>query len=222
MPIVSHWKAQNISFDAIYTGYLGSLEEIEIAKQIFETFADQKPLVFIDPVMADNGKLYPGFDMEYVKANAKLCAYADVIVPNLTEACLMTDTPYKEDYDQAYIDEIVEKLAALGSKIVVLTGIAFTPGKTGVYGLNTQSNEKIIVENDRVDASYHGTGDIFSSVAVGALMQGLDLTKSFALAAAYTAETIQVTLDNPRKPWYGVDFESTIPSLIQKLYALKK
>ncbi len=217
IPITDHWKSQNVKFDAIYTGYLGSAEEIEIAKKIFEEFGGDDTLIFIDPVMGDNGKLYPAFDMEYAKLNAGLCGYADIIVPNLTEACFMTDTEYKEDYDKEYIEELLAKLAKLGAKKVILTGIAFNDGKTGVYGLDTVTGEKIAYENDKIDASFHGTGDIFASVSVGALTRGLSLNDAFKIAADYTAKTIKATLDNPAKPWYGVDFETTIPELVDTL-----
>lgn len=217
VPITEHWKSQNIKFDAIYTGYLGSAEEIENAKNIFKDFGGDGTFIFIDPVMADNGKLYPAFDMEYAKLNASLCGEADIIVPNLTEACFMTDTEYKEDYDREYIEELLGKLAKLGAKKVVLTGIAFNEGKTGVYGLDTVTGEKIVYENDRLDASYHGTGDIFASVSVAAITRGLSLGDAFKIAADYTAKTIETTLENPSKPWYGVDFEFTIPYLVDTL-----
>ena len=217
IPITDHWKSQNVKFDAIYTGYLGSAEEIEIAKKIFDEFGGDDTLIFIDPVMADNGKLYPAFDMEYAKLNAGLCGHADIIVPNLTEACFMTDTEYKEDYDKEYIEELLGKLAKLGAKKVVLTGIAFNEGKTGVYGIDTVTGEKIAYENDKIDASFHGTGDIFASVSVGALTRGLSLNDAFKIAADYTAKTIKATLGNPAKPWYGVDFETTIPDLVDTL-----
>lgn len=220
IPITEHWKSQNVKFDAIYTGYLGSAEEIEIAKKIFADFGGDDTLIFIDPVMADNGKLYPAFDLEYAKLNAGLCGEADIIVPNLTEACFMTDTEYREDYDKAYIEELLQKLAKLGAKKVILTGIAFNEGKTGVYGLDTVTGETIAYENDRIDAAFHGTGDIFASVSVGALTRGLSLNAAFKLAADYTANTIRATLDNPAKPWYGVDFETTIPELVDELRKL--
>ncbi|MEE8885075.1 MAG: pyridoxamine kinase [Eubacteriales bacterium] len=222
IPIAEHWKSQGVKFDAIYTGYLGSAEEIDITKRIFDMFRTDDTLVFIDPVMADNGKLYPAFDESYAKLNAGLCGSADVIVPNLTEACFMTDTEYREDYDKAYIEELLQKLAKLGAKKVVLTGIAFTKGMTGIYGLDTETGKYFSYENKKVDASFHGTGDIFSSVSVGALMNGLSLPDAFKLAADYTADTIQVTVDNPAKPWYGVDFETTIPELVSKLAEAKR
>ena len=217
VPITEHWKKEGIHFDAIYTGYLGSDEEIEIVKKIFADFGGDDTLIFVDPVMADHGKLYPAFDEAYAKHNASLCGAADIIVPNLTEACFMTDTEYREDYDEAYIKDLLAKLAALGSKVVVLTGIAFGEGKNGVYGLDTVSGEYFAYENDHIDAAYHGTGDVFSSVSVGGIVRGLSYADAFALAADYTADTIRETLKNPDKPWYGVDFEATIPELVKML-----
>lgn len=214
MPICEHWKKENIQFDAIYTGYLGSEEEIEIVKHIFDMFKTDDTLTFIDPVMADNGKLYPAFDNNYVKANAKLCREADIIVPNVTEACLMTDSEYKEEYDEAYVKDLLQKLTALGAEKVVLTGISLSEGKTGIYGYDTTTASYFIYQNDHVDAVYHGTGDIFSSVSVGGIVQGCSLDRAFQMAADYTAETIRVTRAD-KGSWYGVDFEKTIPYLIE-------
>ena len=129
----------------------------------------------------------------------------------------MTDTEYKETYDEAYIELLISRLAKLGAKTVVLTGVSLSEGKTGVYGLDTVTGEKIIYQNDRVDAAYHGTGDIFASTVVGAATRGLSLQDAFRIAADYTADTIRVTLENPAEPWYGVDFEATIPSLVKEL-----
>ncbi len=217
IPITDHWKSENVHFDAIYTGYLGSAEEIDIVKRIFREFKTDDTLIFIDPVMADNGKLYPAFDLAYAKLNAGLCGEADVIVPNITEACFMTDTEYKETYDEAYVKDLLQKLSALGAKKSVLTGVSLSEGKTGVYGFDSEKNDYFIYQNDRVDAQYHGTGDVFSSVSVGALMRGFSMEDAFRIAADYTADTIRETLKNPEKPWYGVDFEATIPELIELL-----
>jgi len=217
IPITDHWKSEDVRFDAIYTGYLGSAEEIGIAKRIFDEFRTDDTLIFIDPVMADNGKLYPAFDMEYAKLNAELCGKADIIVPNITEACFMTGMDYRETYDEAYIRELIARLKELGSRMVVITGVSLSPGKTGVYGYDRDKDSYFNYQNDRVDAQYHGTGDLFSSVSVGALMRGLSVEDAFRIAADYTADTIRETLKNPEKPWYGVDFEATLPELVKQL-----
>ena len=217
VPIKNHWKSENVEFDAIYTGYLGTEEEIETVKDLIKDFKTENNLIFVDPAMGDNGKLYPAFDEAYAKKNATLCGVADVIVPNITEACFMTDTEYKESYDEAYIKDLLKRLAELGSKTVILTGVSLSEGKTGVMGLDTVKNEFFSYQNNKIDATYHGTGDVFSSVAVGALMNDLSFTDALKVAADYTADTIKVTLDNPKKPWYGVDFEATIPELVDTL-----
>ncbi|MBQ9493618.1 MAG: pyridoxamine kinase [Oscillibacter sp.] len=217
LPIAEHWKSENVRFDAIYTGYLGSAEEIEIAKRIFEMFRTEDTLLFIDPVMGDNGKLYPAFDQAYAALNAGLCAGADIIVPNITEACLMTGTEYRETYDREYIVSLLEKLSALGAAVSVLTGVSLAPGKTGVMGCDHRNGTFFEYQNGRVDAVYHGTGDLFSSVCVGAVLRGRTLEEAVKIAADYTAHTIRVTLNNPAKPWYGVDFEKTLPDLLDAL-----
>ena len=221
MPICEHWKSQGIQFDAIYTGYLGSAEEIELVKKIFEMFKTEDTLIFVDPVMADGGKLYPAFDESYIDQNASLCSYADIIVPNITEAALMTHSEYKEEYDEDYIKGMIQKLVEKGSKVVAITGVGLGENKTGVYGYDTRTNSYFSYQNDLVGASYHGTGDLFSSVSVGALVQGISMEESFKLAADYTAKTIEETLKDPKKPWYGVNFEKTIPLLVEKLKEIK-
>lgn len=214
-PITRHWKAEGVRFDAIYTGYLGTEEQIEQVRAIIRMFRDENTLVVIDPVMADNGRLYPAFDMDYVKKNAELCAEADIIVPNITEACFMTGMEYREHYDEAYIKELLSRLNALGVRISVLTGVSLAPGKTGVMGYDRETDEYYLYQNQRIDAVYHGTGDLFSSTCVGEMLKGRDWRDAMRIAADYTASTIAVTLQNPQKPWYGVDFEATLPDLVR-------
>ncbi|MBQ7678139.1 MAG: pyridoxamine kinase [Lachnospiraceae bacterium] len=213
-PIAAHWKSEDVHFDAIYTGYLGTVEQIDQIKELIQTFKTDATTVIIDPVMADNGKLYPAFDMDYVKKNAGLCASADIIVPNITEAAFMTGMEYKEEYDEAYIKEMLSRLNELGAKISVLTGVSLEAGKTGVMGYDSTTGEYYVYQNDKVPATYHGTGDLFSSTCVGEIMKGMDWKNAMRIAADYTAHTIEVTLSNPKKPWYGVDFEATIPMLL--------
>ena len=214
-PITAHWESEGVSFDAVYTGYLGTIEQIDQVRDIFRRFRGENTTVVVDPVMADNGKLYPAFNMDYVKENAKLCGDADIIVPNITEAAFMTGMEYREEYDEGYIKEMLSALNDLGAGISVLTGVSLQKGKTGVMGYDRKTGKYYVYQNDRVDASYHGTGDLFSSTCVGEMMRGLDWQDAMRIAADYTAHTIRVTLENPRKPWYGVDFETTIPDLLK-------
>ncbi len=213
-PIANHWKSEGVTFDAIYTGYLGTVSQIDQIKKLFGSFRDKNTTIIVDPVMADNGKLYPAFDMAYVKKNAELCAEADIIVPNITEACLMTGTDYREEYDEAYIKGLLSRLNDLGAGVSVLTGVSLEKGKTGVVGYERETGEYYVYQNRRIDAAYHGTGDLFSSTCVGEMLRGKNWRDAMRIAADYTAHTIEVTLQNPHKPWYGVDFEATIPDLI--------
>ncbi|MBE6836253.1 MAG: pyridoxamine kinase [Ruminococcaceae bacterium] len=220
-PITKHWKDQGFKFDAIYTGYLGTEEEIETVKSIIKEFATDETLVFVDPAMADNGKLYPAFDLKYAKKNASLCGIADVIVPNITEASFMTGVEYKETYDENYVKTLLKALVDLGAKTAILTGVSLSEGKTGAMGLDSKTGEYFAYQNDRIPAAYHGTGDIFSSVVVGALLRGFSRYDSIKIAADYTAKTIDITRNNPEKPWYGVDFEATIPELVETVEKIK-
>ncbi len=213
-PIAAHWKSEGVAFDAIYTGYLGTIEQIDQIKELFRSFRNESNVIIVDPVMADNGKLYPAFDMDYVKKNAELCAEADIIVPNITEAALMTGMEYREEYDEAYVKALLAGLNELGAGISVLTGVSLEKGKTGVMGYERETGEYYVYQNRRIDASYHGTGDLFSSTCVGEILKGRNWRDAMRIAADYTAHTIEVTLQNPDKPWYGVDFEATIPDLL--------
>ena len=216
-PIAAHWKKENFKFDAVYTGYLGSFEQIDLMKNFFDQFNTEDNLLFVDPAMADNGKLYPAFDEAFAKHMATLCAKADIIVPNITEACFMTDMEYKTEYDESYVKELLLKLSELGAKVSILTGVSFAEGKTGVMGYDKEKNEFSYYEHDKLPVSYHGTGDIFSSTCVGAMMNGMDWTEAVKVAADYTAECIRLTLEDPAKPWYGVNFEQAIPYLVERI-----
>ena len=220
-PITDHWKAEGITFDAIYTGYLGTEEEIDTVIGIIENFRNENTLVFIDPAMGDNGKLYPAFNEHYAKKNASLCAIADIADPNITEASFLTGLPYKEIYSEDYVKEMLLALAALGTKMPILTGVSLGEGKTGAMGYDAEKKAFFHYQNDRIPAAYHGTGDIFSSVLAGAFVLGIDRTNALKIAADYTAATIAETLKNPENPWYGVDFEATVPMLVDSLKQIK-
>lgn len=216
--IINHWKEQNITFDALYTGYLGSFEQLEIVSDIFTKFKMHNNFILVDPVMADNGKLYAGFTPEFAKAMAKLAGKADVIVPNLTEASFMLDIPYvKDGYSEEYIKDILIKLTNLGAKKAVLTGISFEKGKLGVYGYDSENKEFFSYYNEHFPQSFHGTGDVFASALCGALSINKTLDSALKLAVDYTVESIKKTIENTNHNWYGVDFESALPFLIKQL-----
>ncbi|MBE7018194.1 MAG: pyridoxamine kinase [Ruminococcaceae bacterium] len=216
-PIVDHWKKEEISFDAVYTGYLGSFEQIEIVSGVFEKLKEKGSLICVDPAMADNGKLYPAFDEAFALKMAELCANADYVLPNITEAAFMTGTEYKERYDEEYVRTLILALADKGARNVILTGVSFEEGKTGAMSYSSAKGEFSYYCHEKLPVSYHGTGDIFSSAFVGALMNGHTPYEAVAVAADYTAECIRVTLGNGKEKWYGVDFEECIPYLVKRM-----
>ncbi len=217
-PITEHWKREKFIFDAIYTGYLGSFEQLDLVSRFFDDFKTADNLIFVDPVMADNGRLYPGFTPEFALAMAKLCSKADVVVPNLTEAAFMLGEPCKlTGYDEEYIKTTLKKLTALGAKCAVLTGVSFDPEKVGLMGYDAVKNEFFSYYHKRLNVSFHGTGDVFASTAVGALMRGKSLAEALKIAADNTVESIALTIADPDHENYGVRFERAIPKLLKTL-----
>ena len=215
--IAKHWKQEKFNFDGIYTGYLGSIEQIDILKEFFKQFKTPDNFIFIDPVMADNGKLYAGFDANFVKEMKKLCKMADIIVPNLTEASYMLEKEYKEIYSEQEIKDILIELSNLGPKYVVLTGVSFKDNKLGVMSYNKETNKFFTYFKEKVPAKYHGTGDIFASTLVGAITNRNTLEEGLKVAVDYVWETINDTYKTNKKDAYGVNFETKIPYLINKI-----
>lgn len=216
--ITRHWKEQNITFNAIYTGYLGSLKQIDIVSNIFDSFKTKNNFILVDPVMADNGKLYHGFNQDFADKMADLCSKADIIVPNLTEASFMLHQEYKPfGYNEDYIKKTLYKLAKIGSKISVLTGVSFDNKQLGVYCFDSTNDKFYSYFREQLPESFHGTGDVFASTLLGGLAIGLSHNSSLKIAVDYTVESINNTINNPTKNWYGVDFEKALPYLINRI-----
>ena len=233
--ILNEWKKQGFHFDAIYTGYLGSIKQIDLVHKILDEFAQNDTLVVIDPCMADNGKLYTGFSQDFVNQMAKLCGRANVILPNMTEACFLVN----QDYDifthtNESITKLMAKLLSLGANHVVLKGVDFSSDKIGVAYYSQKNNNdsrnligKSMIENSiddmkiyfhhRYDENFHGTGDLFASVVTGALVLKKELKEAVEIACDFIQESIECTLSNPNYNWYGVEFESALKNLPQRL-----
>ena len=212
--IRSHWQQQGYSFDAVYTGYLGSIKQAGYVRDIFHSLLRPNGKIIVDPAMGDNGRLYAGLDEEYSAAIAGLCSGADVILPNITEACFMTGLAYREQYDEGYINELISRLFALGAKNVILTGVSYEPENTGVVACS--SGEARYYKHRRIPQMFHGTGDVYASAFAGIWLQGKDLFEAAKIAADFTVSSIGHTLDDPEH-WYGVKFEMALPELIQAL-----
>lgn len=209
-----HWQQENISFDAIYTGYLGSTRQAAYVEEIIDTLLRPGGRIVIDPAMADNGRLYAGFDAEYVSAMRTLCRRAEVVLPNITEASLLTGIEYKEQYDEAYIDGLIGGLHGLGAKYAVLTGVSFEAGHTGV--LVSGEGRASYYKHPRIPRMFHGTGDVYAASFVGSLMRDKDISEAARIAADFTVKSIKNTLGDDEH-WYGVKFETALPELIMEL-----
>lgn len=212
--IKNHWISENIFFDAIYTGYLGSAKQIDHVIELISTVLKDGALTVVDPAMADNGKLYVGFDMPFVEQMKRLCSLSDYVIPNITEAALLTGVEYKETYDREYVDSLIDKLLSLGCKNIILTGISYEKESTGVVAY--VSGEYHYYKHEKINRGCHGTGDVYASAFVGALMRGKDARCAAKIAADYTVACIKETLDDPTH-WYGVKFEPVLGQLIEML-----
>lgn len=215
-PITRHWLSQGIKFDAVYTGYLASEDQCGQTVNFIKSFKTGDNMVIVDPAMADHGKLYPAFGPEFPRAMAGVCAQADLVLPNLTEAAFLTETPYQESWTDGQVKDMLEKLLALGCKSAMITGYGGAQGKTGFLAMD-RSGEVISYSHELLPVSYHGTGDIFSSAVVGSLMRGLGLREAGVIAADFVSRCIEYTSAQPNAPWYGVEFEALLPELMEKL-----
>ena len=215
--ISDEYIKHGIDFDAIYTGYLGSHRQLGLVKDFIKAHKKDDTVVVIDPAMADNGKLYPAFDEAFAKEMAKLTAHADLIIPNITEATLMLGIPYPESYDEAYIKDVLVRLTELGSTRAAISGIDFGDGKMGVYSYDRETKSYYSYFNEKLPVSFHGTGDIFASATVGAMMRGKSAEQALKIAVDFTLECMKLTLKDPDARSYGVNFEEALPYYISLL-----
>ncbi len=214
--IARHWKSQGLTFDGISTGYLGTVDMIDMVEYYFRLFPEAVKVV--DPVFADNGKLYPAFDMNYAAGVARLCGHADVIVPNLTEAAFMLGEEYvPSGYDEEYIQGLLKRLTGLGCRVAVVTGVRYDDAHQGAVAYDSSKNAYFQAFQEHIDVSFHGTGDIFTSALAGAGVLGKPLPDALRIAVDYTVACIRATMPDKAEHWYGVRFEDCLPGLIEAL-----
>jgi len=217
--ISDHWKQENITFDCIYTGYLGSKEQIDLVAKLFDDYKLPKSIYVVDPAMADHGVMYAGFPDGFAKDMARLCAKAHLIVPNLTEACFMLDEEYIESgYSREYIENILKKLTDMGPEVAALTGVSFEEDKLGTMAYNRETGKFFEYYNRKMDVQFHGTGDVFASSLVGALMNDFSVEESLKIAVDYTLACILCTMADEDANWYGVNFEEALPEYMHLLH----
>ncbi len=215
--IFQHWKTLDLAFDAIYTGYLGSAEQVALVEQLFDAFAGQDTKIIVDPVMGDHGKLYPGMSEKMPQLMKRLCQRADVIVPNQTEAALMLGRPYLETPNQAELEDLMQALREMTQASVVLTGVSPEEGKLGAAVYDRETGQSACPAAPHMPGSYHGTGDVYASALTGAYLAGKTLVQAAQIAADFTQQSIVETLPLGIETRYGVCFERALPQLLRAL-----
>jgi len=217
-PIANHLHEEGFGFDAIYTGYLGSFEQLKTVSDFIDRFKTNDTLVVIDPVMGDNGRLYAGFDRKFADSMADLCKKADIIIPNLTESAYllkMDEVPKNPDLDTT--QKMLIDLTKLGPKVALMTGVSNAEGQLGAMGYDSESGKFFGSFCEHIQANFHGTGDIFASAFVGAALKGAPLEEATETAVEFTSRSIRATLEDKDGRWYGVNFESALPWFINHL-----
>ena len=207
--IIRHWTENDIRFDALYTGYIGNAKQFEYIGEIRRSLMADGAPVIIDPAMADNGKLYYGFDSEFVAKMAGFTASSDYCLPNITEASLMLGMEYKTEYNEEYVRQICRGLRDIGVKNVLLTGVSFDPSELGIAFYQSENDTVRYHFEKRIPVAMHGTGDVFASVFAGALLGGKDPFDAGVEAARFVGRAILNTVDHPEH-FYGVNFEGVI------------
>lgn len=207
-----HWQENGITFDAVLVGYLGSVEAVDTASRILDTMLAPGGIGIVDPAMADHGKLYSGFDETYACAMTRLCRKADIILPNITEAAMMSGEPYRGTLEEGYVQQLLTRLS---HPCVILTGVGYQEEETGVLIYKDHCQKRYA--HPKIGKSYHGTGDMFAACFTGALMQGKELYEAVTIAADFTCRCISNTAENPAH-WYGVKFETALPWLAERLH----
>lgn len=202
--IYAMWKENGFVFDAFLLGYLGKASLMDAAERAFDGFAADGSVIIIDPVFADNGKLYGGFDMDYVKGMAHLIRRADIILPNVTEACFLTGTPYKTQYDRQYVENILLELKKLTHGVPVVTGVELD-GKIGEAIL--EDGKITYVMGEKLPFVRHGTGDIFASVFTAEYLAGKTIAQASDSASVFVQDCLRAT---PEEHFYGVLFEKIL------------
>lgn len=222
VPVAEHWKTLGVEFDAFYTGFLGSIEQISIVSSVIDRLKTRNTAVIVDPVMADNGKLYPVFDSHFPAEMKKLCRKADLIIPNMTEAMLMLGESYKEGpYTREYIASLMKRLTYIGPSNIVLTGVFFDDSTMGAVTYDRERNEICYCGEERIKGSFHGTGDIFASALTAGLMKGLRISDAAALAVSFVVESIKRTVKAGTDPRYGLNFEEGLSGFSERIAALQ-
>lgn len=214
--IRKHWEKEEIYFDAIYTGFIASIEQLDYIKDIIDSRLKPGGLVFVDPAMADHGEFYNGFDQEFADKMGELCKLGDYILPNTTEACYILHKPWKEEFTREEMLDMAEELSEFTKRHLILKGDTHEENKLGMIVLDKEKSSTEVVYNDKIDYVSHGTGDVFASAFVGSIMVGKSPTSAAKIAGEFTKRSIEKTVGDENHK-YGVKFEQVILDLNELL-----
>lgn len=221
--ILAHWKTLGLKYDYIVSGYLGSIDQIDMVKSTKEAFLKEGGKMIVDPVMGDNGKMYAHFDDKFVQEMRGLCRVADVIVPNLTEACLLAGMPYEEVCKRENYAALLDALRALCPRPSV-TGCDVTEGKeersTVFYVGDDGASRRYGTE--KIEGAFHGAGDVYASALVGCLARGLHTDEAVKLSADFTKDAIARTKEDGTEARYGLNSEACMYGFLKALDAAVK
>ena len=214
--IQNHWEKEDIYFDAIYTGFIASLEQLDYIKDIISSRLKNDGIVFVDPAMADNGMFYNGFNQEFADKMGELCKLGDYVLPNTTEACYLLHEQWKENFTKDEMLNMVNELSKFTKKHIILKGYTHNEKELGMLVLDKEKSNCEIVYNDKIDYMSHGTGDVFASSFVGSIMIGKNPTQAAKISGEFTKKAIEKTIGDENHK-YGVKFEQVIPELYDLL-----
>ena len=216
LPISKHWHAEGISFNGIYSGYLATPAQELLLEKIIDEISDESTLVICDPVMADNGSYYSGFDDTMAEAFRRLITKADIITPNITEAAFLTGMPYSGSvHNKEYIAQLIAALAAMGPQIVALTGVHLSETEVGTAVYDNESGETYYCMRPARNGVFYGTGDIFASAFASLAVRGADIKIACEAATALVSDSIERTVERGTPRRMGVDFEGALMNYIR-------
>ena len=218
LPVARQWRELGVHFDSVYSGYLASPEQGRLLEKTLDLIAGEDTLIIVDPAMADNGKHYANLGDSMTESFRKLMARADIVTPNLTEACFLTDTAYRPGIcELGFVLELLDKISELGPGTAAVTGVSLEPGKLGIVAKNFENGKVSVVMNDAMEGTFHGSGDVFASSFAALLTRGAELETALQLAENFVADCIRRTEKRGTPRHYGLDFEGALPEYIRSI-----
>ena len=209
---MAEWRKLGLRFDAIQTGFLGSREQVAFVHRFITAFKTPKTIVCVDPVMGDYGRLYPTYDQDRAESMRSFLDEADILTPNLTEACFLADVPYRTDFSDAELDALCARLAERNGSKVVVSGIP--RGDALVNFIYERGRPSSLHAEPKIGGDRSGTGDVFASVILADAVNGMDFAESVRKASAFTASAVRRTVEMGLPPKDGLAIEEVLGELV--------